>query len=65
MSASDVNAVIAALCIALSEAETRDDYWWKVHVVNRWIDQLPGGWRGKWRHLRLRGDNYNGTDATR
>lgn len=41
----------------LHEAETRTyDTWWKTHVVNRWIDQLPGGWRGKWLHLRLRAD---------
>ena len=34
--------MISALRIALNEAETRDDYWWKIHVVNRWIDRLAG-----------------------
>ena len=61
---SDVDAVIAALRIVLHEAETRTyDTWWKTHVVNRWIDQLPGGWRGKSRNLRLRADS--GFEATR
>ena len=60
----DVDAVMAALRIVLHEAETRTyDTWWKTHVVNRWIDQLPGGWRGKWRNLRLRADS--GFEATR
>jgi hypothetical protein len=55
--ASDVDAVIAALRIVLHEAETRaSEFWWKTHLVNRWINRLPGAWRGRWRHLRLRGD---------
>ena len=60
---SDVDAV-AALRIVLHEAETRTyDIWWKTHVVNRWINKLPGAWRGKWRDLRLRADS--GFEATR
>ena len=55
--ASDVDAVIAALRTILGEAETRvSEYRWKTHVVNRWINQLPGAWTGRWRHLKLRSD---------
>jgi hypothetical protein len=66
MATADVDAVIAALRTVLEEAEARhSEYWWKTHIVNRWIRQLPGAWWGRWRSLRLRGDNYSGMDATR
>ena len=55
--ASDVDAVIAALNIVLHEAETRTTtYQWKTRVLNRWLNQLPGAWAGRWWHLKLRGD---------
>lgn len=52
----DVDAVIAALKVALSEAETSTKLYWKVRAANRWIDQLPHGWFGLWRHLKLAAD---------
>lgn len=52
-----VDAVIGALRTVLKEAEMRHtQYRWKTRVVNRWINQLPGAWRGRWRHLKLRSD---------
>jgi hypothetical protein len=55
--ARDLNAVIVALCTVLAEAEERrSTHAWKVHVVNRWIEQLPGAWTQKWRHLKLKPD---------
>jgi hypothetical protein len=62
---NDVDAVIAALRMILHDAEQRNYPWWKVHVVNSWINQLPGAWRGRWRYLKLRGDNYDGDKAIR
>ena len=54
---ADVDAVIAALQVVLEEAEARgSEFWWKTHIVNKWIDQLPGA-RRRWRELRLRGDS--------
>jgi hypothetical protein len=54
----DVDAVIAALRIVLHEAETRrTEHWWKIHIVNKWIDQLPGAQWGRWRQLQLRADS--------
>ena len=54
---NDVDAVIAALHIVLHEAETRTTtYQWKTRVLNRWLNQLPGAWTGRWWHLKLRGD---------
>jgi hypothetical protein len=55
------DAVIAALRVVLHEAETcanfsRTDFYWKTHIVNKWIYQLPGAWWGRWRELRLRSD---------
>jgi hypothetical protein len=50
---SNVDAVIAALRVALNEAEMSNQTWWKVRAANRWINQLPGAWRGRWWHLRL------------
>jgi hypothetical protein len=55
---SDVDAVIAALRSVLREAERSVGYQ-KTKLVNRWIGQLPGAWRGRWRRLHLRG-NVNG-----
>ena len=61
---ADVDAVIAALRVVLQEADARSaELWWKTHIVNRWVDQLPGAWWGKWRQLRLRRDL--GSDARR
>lgn len=57
-------AVMCALRTVLVEAEARQgQLWWETHIVNRWIDQLPGAWRGKWRRLRLSPDS--GESATR
>jgi hypothetical protein len=53
--AADVEAVIAALRVALDEAENSDDTYWKVEAANRWVDELPGAWKGRWRKLKLRG----------
>ena len=52
-----VDAVIAALRIALEEAEKSQDYSWKVRNANRWIDQLPGSLLLRWRHLKLVSDS--------
>jgi hypothetical protein len=58
--ARDLTAVIMALRTVLAEAEERSStYSWNVHIVNRWIRQLPGAWTRKWRHLKLRAD-YDG-----
>lgn len=51
-----VEAVIAALRAVLNDAERRNDWRWKTATVNRWINQLPGAWTWRWRHLKLRGD---------
>jgi hypothetical protein len=33
---------MAALRVILQHAETRtQEFWWKTHVVNKWVDQLP------------------------
>lgn len=61
--ASDVDAVIAALRIVLREAEARTNLYWDTHIVNKWINQLPGGRWGRWRQLRLRADS--GSQAER
>ena len=51
---SDVDAVIAALQAVLSDAEARTwKSFWHATVVNRWIDQLPGAWMGRWRQAML------------
>ena len=53
---ASVDAVIAALRVVLQDAEERPtDYHWKTSLVNRWINVLPGAWRGRWWNLRLRG----------
>jgi hypothetical protein len=49
-----VDAVIAALRIAQEEAEKGRGAVWKTRAANRWVDQLPGAWMGRWLHLRLR-----------
>lgn len=54
--AADVDAVIAALRIALDEAQKSSEVHWKSKTANRWINQLPGAWAGRWRQLKLRGD---------
>ena len=54
--AADVEAVIAALRVALDEAQKSDETCWKVEAANRWIDQLPGAWSGRWRKLKLHPD---------
>jgi len=50
---SNVDAVIAALRVALNEAERSQESWWKVRAANRWINQLPGAWIGRWWQLKL------------
>ena len=54
----DVDAVIAALRIVLREAETRTDHYWEIHIVNKWINQLPGAWWGRWGQLYLESDSF-------
>ncbi len=53
----DIDAVMAALRIVLREAEHTSGPV-PVRVVNLWIGQLPGAWRGRWRRLKLRGDSF-------
>jgi hypothetical protein len=60
--AADVEAVIAALRVALDEAQKSDEDFWQVSAVNRWIDQLPGIWMGRWRDLKLAGDTAGEVD---
>jgi hypothetical protein len=50
---SNIDAVIAALHVALEDAERSQEHWWKVRAANRWINQLPGAWMGRWWHLKL------------
>ena len=45
---NNVDAVIAALRIALREAEKGDRTHWKAKASNSWINQLPGAWMGRW-----------------
>ena len=52
--ANSVDAVIAALKVALAEAEKSREPTWKIRETNRWIAQLPGAWRGRWRNLKLK-----------
>jgi hypothetical protein len=54
--AADVEAVIAALRVALDEAQNSDATYWKSEAANRWIGQLPGAWTGRWRKLKLDAD---------
>ena len=54
--ANDIDAVIAALRVVLEEAERRETSW-DISKVNNWIARLPGAWRGRWRHLKLRADH--------
>ncbi|HKJ62958.1 MAG TPA: hypothetical protein VKA94_13370 [Hyphomicrobiales bacterium] len=58
--ADRVDAAIAALKVALNEAEKSKDWHWKSGRANRWINQLPGAWWGRWRHLKLRGHIFDG-----
>lgn len=51
---STVDAVIAALKVALGEAERSRASQWKTREANRWIGQLPGAWFGRWRNLKLK-----------
>lgn len=50
---STVDAVIAALKVALAEAERSRETYWAAHNANRWIAELPGAWFGRWRNLRV------------
>ncbi|MBY0559667.1 hypothetical protein [Hyphomicrobium sp.] len=54
---SRVDAVILALQSVLADAERRRDMYWQTRTINRWVNQLPGAWTWKWRHLKLRGDS--------
>jgi hypothetical protein len=63
--ASNIDAVIAALRVALREAESSNVYWWKVRAANRWINQLPGAWMGRWWHLKLRTEFGDGGSIPR
>jgi len=51
-----VDAVILALRSVLNDAERSHASLWETRTVNRWINQLPGAWTWRWRHLKLRGD---------
>lgn len=53
---SQVDAVILALRSVLQDAERIQVAYWETRTINRWINQLPGAWTWKWRHLKLRGD---------
>jgi hypothetical protein len=55
--AANVDAVIAALKVALAEAERSREYYWNVREANRWISELPGAWFGRWRNLRVEGSH--------
>jgi hypothetical protein len=58
-----VDAVIAALQVALREAEMRTNATWlKAAILNRWIGRLPGAWWGRWRELKMTGDFTGGSD---
>jgi hypothetical protein len=64
--ARKVDAVIAALHSVLREAERRtDNLYWKKRTVNRWINQLPSAWTGRWRNLKLSGLSWDHSSATR
>jgi hypothetical protein len=54
--AADIGAVIAALRVALEEAQRTDTIYWNTDAANRWIRLLPGSWKGQWKSLKLRGD---------
>lgn len=53
---TQVDAVILALRSVLADAEYSQSYYWETRTINRWINQLPGAWLWKWRHLILRGN---------
>lgn len=55
--AADIDAVIAALQVALEEAQKTDASHCKVEAANRWITLLPGAWAGRWRNLVLAADS--------
>ena len=53
------DAVIAALKVALEEADSSCDDRWDVEATNRWIDLLPEADDGRWSQLILDGDADN------
>lgn len=53
---TQVDAVILALRSVLQDAERTPSASWETRTINRWINQLPGAWTWKWRHLKLRGN---------
>ena len=55
--AATVDAVIAALEVALNEAEQSEESHLKVAASNRWVALLPGAEDGKWKQLLLDGDD--------
>lgn len=60
--AAEVEAVIAALRVTLDAAQRSGEPFWQVAAVNRWVDQLPGAWMGRWRDLKLAGDSAGDAD---
>jgi hypothetical protein len=62
---NNVDAVIAALRVALDEAQKSPEaVWWNPENANRWISQLPGAWYGRWRHLKLWSDEFGWVQTT-
>lgn len=53
---TEVEAVIAALKVALQDAERRTSGYVKARAANRWIDHLPASRWGQWRRLKVRSD---------
>jgi hypothetical protein len=59
---SDVDAVVAALKIALDEAQGSAAAQWKAKAANRWVARLPGAWLGRWRHLKIEPGHWGQVD---
>ena len=53
-----IDAIIAALEVAHGEAEASEEMEWDVVAANRWVALLPGTALGRWRTLKLRGDEH-------
>ena len=49
-------------CVWRSTKRRSEEDLWKVYSVNRWIELLPGTWMGRWRDLKLKGDDTGEAD---